>query len=141
MKVGDRLEYIATKEKAEIVVADEKGNTYKVLFEDGVDLHYDLDELNRRFTKIEDVEQNQFSEMASSFGNMLNEKNKKYGNAATEPLNIVGKHHELGKKIDEKLSRIKNATELRKNDLADLIGYSFLLSKEMGWTNFDDQID
>jgi hypothetical protein len=87
------------------------------------------------------TKENEFRSMLTSFSEMLEEKNKRYGNAALEPLNIVSKHHKLGGKIDEKLSRIKNSNELRKNDLADVIGYCFLICKDMGWNNFEDQID
>jgi hypothetical protein len=113
--------------------------------------------IDNRYTKIEpkttkfvdlpnqnkalDPEKYPFEEMTSSFCKMLNEKNKRYGNAALEPLIIVGKHHRLGAKVDEKLSRIMNADELKKNDLADVIGYCFLICKDKGWTNFDDQLD
>ena len=82
-----------------------------------------------------------FKEMTDSFGDMLNEKNKRYGDAALNPLVVIGKHHRLGAKVDEKLSRIMNADELKKNDLADVIGYCFLICHDKGWTNFDDQID
>lgn len=92
-------------------------------------------------SKLIETEYDGFKEMTESFGKMLNEKNKRYGNAALDPLVIVGKHHRLGAKIDEKLSRIMNADELKKNDLADVIGYCFLICKDKGWTNFDDQLD
>lgn len=92
-------------------------------------------------SKLIKTEYDGFKEMTASFGKMLNEKNKRYGNAALDPLVIVGKHHRLGAKIDEKLSRIMNADELKKNDLADVIGYCFLICKDLGWTNFDDQLD
>jgi hypothetical protein len=98
------------------------------------------------YTKIEpskliETDYNGFKDMTDSFGEMLNEKNKRYGNAALDPLVIVGKHHRLGAKIDEKLSRIMNANELKKNDLADIIGYCFLICKDKGWETFDDQLD
>ena len=76
-----------------------------------------------------------------SFGDMLNEKNSRYGDAALKPLSIVGKHHRLGVKVDEKLSRIRNSDDLKKNDVADTIGYLFLICKDMGWEDFSDQLD
>ena len=35
-----------------------------------------------------------------------------------------------------KLSRIKNSSELKRNDIADLVGYLMLLMKNNGWDNF-----
>jgi len=44
-------------------------------------------------------------------------------------------------RIDDKLSRIKNSEELRKNDVVDLMGYLVLLCIKKGWMNFKDLID
>ena len=74
---------------------------------------------------------------------VLVEKNNRYGNSALEPKKIFsGLNSEEGIRIrmDDKLGRIKNSQELRKNDVADLIGYAILLSVTKGWT-FDDLID
>ena len=44
-------------------------------------------------------------------------------------------------RLDDKLSRIKNSPELRKNDIFDMIGYLTLLAVQKNWTNFDELID
>ena len=70
-------------------------------------------------------------------------KNKKYGNSALDPLRIFSKHEltGIGQRLDDKLSRIKNSDELRKNDAFDLIGYLILLMHKNEWTDFKDLID
>ena len=66
-----------------------------------------------------------------NFKLFLLEKNKRYGNSALEPLKVFAKDIPdvagILVRLDDKLSRIRNATELRKNDTADIIGYLFLL--------------
>lgn len=67
----------------------------------------------------------------SEIGAMLISKNKKYGNAALEPIRIFSRADSIEQikvRIDDKLSRIAN----RKNDEdedpeLDLIGYLILL--------------
>lgn len=62
---------------------------------------------------------------------MLIGKNKKYGNSALEPIRIFSKSdsiEQINVRIDDKLSRIKNANELEDEDvISDLIGYLVLL--------------
>jgi hypothetical protein len=62
---------------------------------------------------------------------MLIDKNKKYGNSALEPIRIFSKSdsiEQINVRIDDKLSRIKNASELEDEDvISDLIGYLVLL--------------
>ena len=72
---------------------------------------------------------------------MLKAKNKAYGGSALKPLEIFAKHHSYGSRLDEKLARVKNSDELRKNDVADLLGGLILICKEKGWDDFSDQID
>lgn len=84
---------------------------------------------------------NDFSHITSALASLLEHKNENYGNAALEPLDIFGDKHKLGKRIDEKLARVKNSKELRKNDVVDIMGYLVLLCKENQWTNFDDLKD
>jgi len=86
----------------------------------------------------------QFTEILTSLDRFLDAKNKKYGNSALAPLEVfpVGaKNTGIEQRINDKLSRIKNSTELRKNDIVDLAGYLVLLMKREGWTNFDEMID
>lgn len=44
-------------------------------------------------------------------------------------------------RLDDKLSIIANADELRKNDTVDLLGYLVLLCVANGWNDFTDLID
>ncbi len=73
------------------------------------------------------------------------EKNKRYGDSALNPSNIFCKEGDASTKIlvrmDDKITRITNSKELRKNDIVDLMGYMVLLCINKGWTDFNDQID
>jgi len=74
----------------------------------------------------------------------LLEKNRRYGNSALKPLKVFSKiepDNSICIRIDDKLSRIQNSKELRKNDIADLTGYLILLCTQKGWTNYEDLID
>lgn len=74
----------------------------------------------------------------------LTEKNRRYGDSAINPIKIFSKvepENSICIRIDDKLSRIANSTEFRKNDLTDLIGYLALLMIQKGWTDFKDLID
>ena len=82
-----------------------------------------------------------FRRAYNSLCKMQEAKDKKYGNSALKPLDIFAKHHAYGARIDEKLARVKYSDELRKNDVADIMGGLMLLCKENGWDNFDDLID
>lgn len=63
-------------------------------------------------------------------------KNSKYGNVASEPLNIFARYmskdstelNGIYQRLDDKLSRIKNCDESRPriNDVCDLMGYCML---------------
>lgn len=71
-------------------------------------------------------------------------KNKNYGNSATEPVRIFSKSNAnegILVRMDDKLSRIKNSNELKRNDVVDLAGYLMLLMKNNGWDNFIDMVD
>ena len=83
-----------------------------------------------------------------SIEKLLQVKNQRYGDSMQKPVNVFVKDADnltndkaLRKRLDEKLARIANADELRKNDVADLIGYLVLLCIEKDWLNFDDLID
>jgi Na+-translocating ferredoxin:NAD+ oxidoreductase RnfD subunit len=84
---------------------------------------------------------NSFKTIYNSLLQMQEAKDKAYGNSALKPLDIFAKHHNYGARLDEKLSRVQNSSELRKNDVADIIGGLVLICKDKGWTNFDDLID
>lgn len=91
----------------------------------------------------------QIEAVYASHMNMLKEKNKRYGNSALEPVGVFGKHVKAGEdatnsiliRLDDKLARVRNADELRKNDVSDIIGYLMLLSIGSGWDDFSDQVD
>lgn len=86
----------------------------------------------------------------SSMSDLIDEKNKRYGDSVMTPLGVFSSHvfHDNTEslngvliRLDDKLKRIKNSDELRKNDVSDLIGYLGFLCVEKGWENFDDLID
>lgn len=62
---------------------------------------------------------------------MLVEKNRKYGNAALEPLNVFSKlssREQILVRLDDKLRRIRQAAPGDEEDsILDLIGYLVLL--------------
>ena len=78
-----------------------------------------------------------------SLKKLLIEKNKRYGNSALEPLEGIKYTPEDGIKIrlTDKLKRVINSDNLRKNDIADIMGYLTLLCVSKGWTDFNDLID
>lgn len=87
------------------------------------------------------IEPNPFQVIADGLAKVLIEKNKRYGDSALNPINVFNGKSKVGQRADDKISRIQNSVVLRKNDIADLIGYLFLICKENDWTNFEDQID
>jgi hypothetical protein len=75
---------------------------------------------------------------------LLQEKNKRYGDSALNPLGAFSKlsaEDAIRIRLDDKLKRVMNSDELRKNDVADIIGYLVLLSVAKDWLNFDELID
>lgn len=90
-------------------------------------------------TKI--IEDNFFRNACSSMAKLLEEKNRRYGNSALEPLNVFSGKTKVGHRLDDKLARVKFSGTLKKNDVSDLIGYLMLVCKENGWESFDDLID
>ena len=79
-----------------------------------------------------------------SMKELLEEKNKNYGNSALEGVKIFNKTDSdtgILVRLDDKLARIKNSEELRKNDIADIIGYLVLLCVNKGWFSFRELID
>jgi hypothetical protein len=86
----------------------------------------------------------QIHKTSNSLRDLLVYKNKKYGDSALHPIKVFSKidaGNSLCQRADDKISRIQNSEELRKNDVADLIGYMLLICVEKGWDNFDDQKD
>ena len=79
-----------------------------------------------------------------NFKEFLLEKNKRYGDSALSPTNIFSNEsaeEQIRARLDDKLRRIKNSDELRKNDVADCFGYIALLMISKGWLEFEDLID
>ena len=73
-------------------------------------------------------------EITESLYSLLEYKNKNYGDAALSPLNIFYKEsaqNSIKIRIDDKISRMKNSSEVRVNDVVDLIGYLILLLVSM----------
>lgn len=80
----------------------------------------------------------------NNFSEFLIEKNKRYGDSALYPINVFSKqdpNSQLCNRLDDKLSRIQNSEELRKNDICDAFGYLSLLMIENDWLEFDEMID
>jgi hypothetical protein len=91
--------------------------------------------------------QEHIAQVCESVKKVLLEKNLRYGDSALNPMEVFTKHLGIDKaenliltRLDDKLSRIKNSNELRKNDVFDLIGYLTLLSVKKNW-DFTDLID
>ena len=79
-----------------------------------------------------------------NFSEFLIEKNKRYGDAALYPINVFSKQDsdsQICNRIDDKLSRIQNSDELRKNDVCDTFGYLALLMINNDWLEFSELID
>ena len=68
-------------------------------------------------------------------------KNEKYGDSALSPRNIFSKldsDEQIRVRLDDKLSRIMNSSELRKNDVSDVMGYLALLCIAHDWLDFEE---
>jgi hypothetical protein len=89
--------------------------------------------------------QKKITQVFDSMRDVVIEKNKRYGDAALSPKKIFSKLEPgegIKVRIDDKLSRIlNNQGEIRKNDVADLMGYLALLAVAQGWLEFGDLID
>lgn len=86
----------------------------------------------------------QIDELFKNFKEFLKEKNRRYGDSALSPMNIFSKEgadNQIYNRLDDKLSRIKIAKELKKNDCADVFGYLALLMIQKGWMKFDELLD
>lgn len=82
-------------------------------------------------------------ETLSSLHDFLQEKNRRYGSSVMEPLEGTEISAEMGIKVRlaDKVKRVINSKELRKNDVVDILGYMVFLCIVNDWTNFDDLID
>ena len=96
--------------------------------------------------EIEGTEtQQKIRETLIGMRDLLLYKNQKYGDSALKPLSIFTKHIKscdektasILVRLDDKLSRVRNADSLRTNDVADILGYCTLLLISMGVTRED----
>ena len=74
----------------------------------------------------------------------LLEKNRRYGDSALTPVKVFSKaaaNDALLVRIDDKISRIKNSSIIRKNDVVDLVGYLSLYMIQREWSNLNELID
>jgi len=79
-------------------------------------------------------------ELTNSIQKLLTNKNRRYGDSAILPRRSFSKlsaKEGILIRLDDKLNRIENSKELRVNDVADMIGYLFLLLISMGVTQED----
>ena len=77
----------------------------------------------------------------SEFSDLLNVKNKAYGNSALEPINVFSKASSADvilQQIDHKLSRLKTSDTPSKNDVIDLMGYLTLYCLDQSWLDLQD---
>ncbi len=84
------------------------------------------------------------TQVFDSMRDLVLEKNKRYGDSVLKPKRCFSKldaEQGILVRLDDKLGRIENSSDLRKNDIADLIGYLSLLCVSRGWTDFTDLID
>lgn len=94
-------------------------------------------------TTIAQSEHPLIKETLSSLHDFLQEKNRRYGSSVMEPLEGTEISAEMGIKVRlaDKVKRVINSKELRKNDVVDILGYMVFLCIVNDWTNFDDLID
>ena len=79
-----------------------------------------------------------------NFKEFLLEKNKRYGDSALNPIQIFSNEsaeEQIRARLDDKLRRVKNSDELRKNDVSDLFGYIALLMISKNWVEFENLLD
>jgi hypothetical protein len=90
---------------------------------------------------MEVTTQDKIKEVYDNMKSLSLYKNEKYGDSALNPHNIFSKlnsDEQIRIRLDDKLSRIINSKELRKNDLSDVIGYCVLLAIVHDWLTFDE---
>ena len=88
--------------------------------------------------------QEQIDIVVTNIGALLKYKNTKYGDSALKPIKIFSKmeaQESICQRLDDKIARIMNSQELRKNDISDTIGYLVLLCINNNWTTFDEFMD
>lgn len=96
----------------------------------------DLVDLNKEKTDSFDIVDAENRKILDSLHEMLVEKNKKYGDAALNPLEIFAGKCKYGYRVDEKLARVKNSEELCEADVVDILGGLVIICREKGWNDF-----
>ena len=102
---------------------------------------------NRNSSKWEpngSTTQDKIDLLLDNFKEFLKEKNIRYGDSALNPPKIFSKldaESQLCNRIDDKIGRIKNSSELKRNDVSDLFGYIALLMISKNWIEFKDMLD
>lgn len=84
--------------------------------------------------------QEKIIEICDATKDLLLYKNQKYGDSALHPNNVFYKGDSTNSikiRLDDKIGRIKNCTEIRINDVSDIIGYCVLLLASMDVTKDD----
>lgn len=87
--------------------------------------------------------QKKIRQVCNALSYVLIAKNKNYGDSALSPQSVFNKSdgNSLPARIDDKISRIRNADKVRRNDVIDLAGYLILYMIDQGWGDFSDLID
>lgn len=92
------------------------------------------------FTPSSERTKDSIVEITEAIRDLLVEKNKNYGDIAisgVRKLSKISNEKAILVLIENKISRIENSTDLRKNDISDLIGYCVLLLSAIGTTRND----
>ena len=88
--------------------------------------------------------QEKIDKLFDNFKAFLKEKNIRYGDSALAPMQVFCKESaelQIRVRLDDKLNRIKNSKEVRKNDYSDLFGYLALYMLVNDWITFDEFLD
>jgi hypothetical protein len=88
--------------------------------------------------------QDKIEKVFSSMAALVKEKNRRYGDSALSPKHIFSKLPDgegIKIRLDDKISRIINADDVRKNDVADMMGYLCLLCISQNWFDFEELLD
>ena len=103
-----------------------------------------INDLSESNVKCLSDSQQKITSICDGIKALLVEKNRRYGDSALAPLRVFSSldpSQGIRVRLDDKLARVRNSETLRKNDIADLLGYLVLLCAAEGWTGFDDLID
>jgi hypothetical protein len=96
------------------------------------------------YVKKEPSTKYKISIICENLSNFLHTKDSRYGSSISEPIHVFAKGSSddlLYARIDDKINRIRNSEELRKNDVVDLMGYLVWVCVKKGWFSFRDLID